>query len=691
MFKAVYLIINFCVSLPPMKKKRIFIPIILLLSIASVWGQQPRLMLSNTEKKGAEKGSLDKAKQEPKDTTEAIYVWRVNETTGERIQAIRDSIRYNFQQTTIPDGHSVAIGYLGNVGSPSFSKLFSENPYERTFYFWNLLDPYYKNPGKQLFYNTKIPYSNLYYQTGGSQYTKEERLKGEITSNFGKNFNLGFNIDYIYSRGSYQFLSNKSLNYNLFASYIKDRYEMHAWGGNYSFLNSENGGMRNDLFITSPNSKDLPNTTYTSTDLPVRMNLTWNRVRGRQLFFTNRYHLGYYSKEKKHINNKDTVVDTFVPVASFIFTSQYTHQYRRFNSYDSAFVDAKHTIRALDTLYTEKHYDRPVNDLTTLTEWKNTFGLSMREGFRDWVKFGLTAYIQHTTRRFSLPNSTENQFDKHFQNSVAVGGVLSKTSGKLLKYDLDAELSVAGYDFGQFKANAKLQTSVNIAGKEASLTATGYIKNLKANFLESNVQSKYFLWNKDMHDIRRVFAGGEIDLPQTGTRFSLGIENVQNYQYFNANKTIDQYSGSVQVLSARLDQKLSAGILHWDNQLVHQTTTNQSVIPVPQFSAYTNLYILTKLAKVLTIQAGVDTHFHTAYYAPGYEPALMAFYNQQDVKVGGFPMSTLYVNAHLKKTRFFVMYYNILKDLGNYGYFSLPHYPTNPFMFKWGLSWDFNN
>lgn len=660
-------------------------------SLATLWGQNPRLMPSGNPKSSGGEGSLDKTKQGAKDTTEAIYVWRVNEATGERIPAIRDSVRYNFQQTTIPDGRSVAVGHLGNVGSPSFSKLFFENEYERTFYFWNALDPYFKTPGKQLFYNTKIPYSNLYYQTGGSQYTKEERLKGEITSNFGKNFNMGFNIDYIYSRGNYQFLSNKSLNYNLFASYVNDRYEMHAWGGNYSFLNSENGGISNDLFITNPNSKDLPNTTYTSSDLPVRMNLTWNRVRGRQLFFTNRYHLGYYNKEKKHINNKDTVVNTFVPVASFIFTSQYTHQYRRFNSYDSAFVDTKGTIRALDTLYTDKHYDRPVNDLTTLTEWKNTFGLSMREGFRDWVKFGLTAYVQHTNRRFSLPTAELDEFSKHFQNSVAVGGVLSKSSGKFLRYDLDAELSIAGYDFGQFKANAKLQTFVNIGGREASLTATGYIKNMKANFLESNVQSKYFWWNNDMGDIRRVFAGAEIDLPQTGTKFSLGVENVQNYQYFNANKIIDQYSGSVQVVSARFNQKLSAGALHWDNQLVYQTTTNQSVIPVPQFSAYSNLYILTKYAGVLTLQAGVDAHYHTAYFAQGYEPALMAFYNQQKVKIGGFPMSTLYVNAQLKKTRFFVMYYNILKDVGSHGYFSLPHYPVNPMIFKWGLSWDFNN
>ncbi len=674
-------------------KKNIITIIILLLSFISIWGQESRFIPSDKKKISStgnnDKNDKIKAKH---DTVPIAYVWRINETTGERFPAIRDTIRYNFQQTTLPDGQSVAMSHLGNVGSPSYSKLFFENEYQRSFFFWNSLEPYFKTPGKQLYYNTTVPYSNLFYQSGGSQSNKEERVKGEITSNFGKYVNLGFNIDYIYSRGYYQSLSNKSLNYNLSGSYIKDRYEMHAWGGNYSFLNSENGGLNNDSFVTDPNNPNYASLNYTSSSFPVNMNLTWNRVRGRQLFVTNHYHLGYYNKEKKHINEKDTIVKTFVPVASFILTSQYTHQFRRFSSYDTLAINSSTTVEALDTLYSKTYYNRPVNDLTTLTEWKNTFGLSMREGFKDWVKFGLTAYVQHTNRRYSLPDSIKNNFNKHFQNNVALGGVLSKTSGKSLKYDIDAEISLAGHDFGQFKANAKLQTFAKFAGKEASLTATAYIKNLKANYLMSNVQSKYFWWNdKATGDIRRVFVGGELNLPQTGTKFNIGVENIQNYQYFNASKTVDQNSGSVQVLAARLDQNLNVGILHWDNQLVYQTSSNQSVIPLPQLSAYSNLYLLTKVAKVMTVQLGIDAHYHTAYYAPGYEPALMAFYNQQDVKVGGFPMSTIYINAHLKKTRFFVMYYNVLKDVGSHGYFSLPHYPVNPMIFKWGLSWDFDN
>ncbi|MFT4072668.1 MAG: putative porin [Dysgonamonadaceae bacterium] len=625
------------------------------------------------------------------DTTPSIKVWTINETTGEISPAIRDSIRYNFQQTTIQDGHAISSGYLGNIGSPSYSRLFFERGDTPDFFYLQNLGSYYYTPGTQLFYNTKIPYSNLFYQSGGSQNTKEERVKGLVTTNLGKKLNLGFNIDYVYARGNYQYLSNKSIAYNLFSSYQDDKYEMHAWAGNYNYLFSENGGMSNDLFITNPNSQALPSTNYTPSDFPVNMKLTWNRVKGRQIYFTNRYNLGYYTREKKNINKKDTTVNTFVPVASFIYTSQFSNQSRVFNSHDTAFVNTAQTIRALDTLYTSNNYSRIPYDKTSLSLWKNTFGISMREGFRPWVKFGLTAYISNINKRYNLPDSVLNKYNKHNENSTSVGGVLTKNSGRFVQYDLNAELSILGPDLGRFVAEGKISTFVNIGDKKASLTANGYIKNLKPNYLESHVYSKYFKWSQNFGDIRRVYAGGILDIPQTGTKITAGVENIQNYIYFNSSKLAAQYDGNVQIVSARLDQQLRAGVLHWDNQLAYQTTTNANVIPVPAFSAYSNLYLLTKVSKVLTIQMGIDAHYHSAYYAPGYEPALMTFYNQQDVKVGGFPMSTVYINAHLKKTRFFVMYYNILKSVGKNGYFSIPHYPVNPTIFKWGLSWDFDN
>ena len=100
---------------------------------------------------------------------------------------------------------------------------------------------------------------------------------------------------------------------------------------------------------------------------------------------------------------------------------------------------------------------------------------------------------------------------------------------------------------------------------------------------------------------------------------------------------------------------------------------------------------MTKIAKVLTLQMGVDGHFFTEYYAPGYEPLTMQFYNQREEKIGNFPITTAYINLHLKFTRFYIMMYNLTNGMGNGESFTLYRYPVNPRMLKLGISWRFNN
>jgi hypothetical protein len=61
--------------------------------------------------------------------------------------------------------------------------------------------------------------------------------------------------------------------------------------------------------------------------------------------------------------------------------------------------------------------------------------------------------------------------------------------------------------------------------------------------------------------------------------------------------------------------------------------------------------------------------FHTKYFAPGYEPALLQFYNQRELEIGNYPISTFYANMHLKQTRFFLMMYNVASLVMKPNYF----------------------
>jgi hypothetical protein len=89
------------------------------------------------------------------------------------------------------------------------------------------------------------------------------------------------------------------------------------------------------------------------------------------------------------------------------------------------------------------------------------------------------------------------------------------------------------------------------------------------------------------------------------------------------------------------------------------------------------------------MQVGVDMRYHTAYYAPSYMPATGQFHVQSDWMIGNYPVMNVYLNAHLKRTRFFVQYYHVNQLFMKGDYYSMPFYPIYPAILKIGLTWNF--
>ena len=664
--------------------------------------QQPHIIVPDSTLITSDKDSLDIIMEQAKreqgmgkitpistDSTEQhtrYNIWKIHERTGERYDATADTLLYNYQHTTIPDGHSIAMGHLGNLGSPTISKLFFDRGESSHFFFYDAYYPYNKDVDKQLFFNTRVPYSRINYQRAGGNIDKEERLETRFTMNFNRHLNVGFDLDFINAKGFYASQAAKQNNFSVYANYLSDRIEVHGYASQTSATNFENGGISDSTFITNPESIEQ---SFTSRDIPTYFTKTWNRMKTNQYYLSARYNLGYNEPSLTPDEEKE-----FVPVASIILTSRYKEQYRRFLSYDTARVTLPNgdEVGKIDTLYNNNYYKSAVDDSTRFSTLKNTLALSMREGFRDWVKFGLTVFVEHETRNFNLLDTIGDGRYEHKEQSTTIGGILSKEQGKYLRFNAEADLGVLGENLGEFRINGNVQTTFNIAGKQANLMGEAYIKNLKPKFLEQQYHSKYFWWNNDFDDTRRVYIGGKLFIPFTNTTLSVGVENIQNLVYFDDNKLPFQESDNIQVVSARIDQNFKVGIFNWNNSVVYQTSSNEDAIPLPTLSAYSNLFLKTKIVDELTLQLGVDAHYHTEYYAPGYEPALLQFYNQREKKVGNYPIMTGYANMHLKQMRFFVMMYNI-GDLiiGKPNYFSLPNYPVNPMLFKLGVSVNLNN
>jgi hypothetical protein len=618
----------------------------------------------------------------------AIYYWRISENLGEFRPAQPDTLVTGFYGRNYADGYGTSIAYLGNLGSPAISRIFAEREPASGFLFADAYSIYNRQPGKFDFINTRIPYSKLEYQSEGSGDTQNERLKGGISVNLNKKLNFGFDIDFLYARGRYNYQGAKHVDLVFYSSYFSDRYRYHFFYNNRSYINEENGGITDDRFITSPEAIDETQTqNMRSKDIPTRVHDAWSRVKGSRLFYTHRYNIGV-EKETGRVDEDGNDITQFITAASIIHTADLHTQQHKFISNDVG-LDTMYT--PLPQQYTTPSPDRPTNDTTRMWNFKNTLGISIREGFSRWAKFDLTVYASFDYRRYLLMQQL-SEANYTTQTATFAGGELAKNTGKIFRYSATAEFGLQGENLGDINASGTIETRIPIFKDTASLKAKAYLKNTTPSFYEKHYHSKYFWWDNDFNQTQRLYVGGELDIPHTKSVFAAGVENLSNYVYFDETAAPRQHSSIIQVLTARLDQRFAAGALHWDNRVVYQKSSDATVVPLPDLCLYSNLYLNLNPLKVLQLQLGADVRYFTSYYSPAYEMATQQFHVQRATKVGNYPLINAYLNGKLHQVRFFVNYYNIGASLiDGAAYFSLPHYPLNPMIMKFGLSIDLKN
>ena len=636
-----------------------------------------------------------------------IRSWHVDDFLGERSSVNVDTIPLNFQNQTFPERNAtLASEYLGNFGSPFLSKIYVDRTEKNPFLFMRSYDNWITAPNEQLYLNTTTPYTNLkYLTTFGNQTTQEEDFKFIFSVNANKYFNFGVDYEILYARGFYNRNSTRDKLANFFGNYQSPRYEA-FWKLSYNYLeNFENGGITDDRYITKPLLMSDGLKEYESMSIPVALLDAKSQVKNHHLFFNHKYHIGFerttiqkdtldadkksQSKGTQGFSVKNDTITEFIPVTSIIHTLYIDQSQRSYRSTSAnlAFYDS---IANINNSYTA--------DTCSMLQIRNAIGLSMREGFHKWAKFGVTAFMEHDFRRYTgfSPNAslrdTTNAFSRlsaYDKSLLWAGGELSKRQGEVLTYSALARICVMGEDLGDFELSANLNTALKLWSHPVTLSADGYIKNLHPDYFLEHYYSNHFSWNNTFINENKTRIRGSLNIPALGFGANVAVENLTNHVYFNNQALPTQYSGNIQVLTFNWKQHLGLGILNLDNDVAYQLSSNETILPLPDLSVYSNLYLKFLVSKVLTSQLGIDCRYNTAYYAPAYMPATGQFYTQQDIKIGNYPLMNLYGNFHLKRMRFFVMYSHFSKLFAAPNYFSAPHYPINPTAIKFGLSWNF--
>lgn len=390
--------------------------------------------------------------------------------------------------------------------------------------------------------------------------------------------------------------------------------------------------------------------------------------------------------------------DEYVPVTSFIHTLDFNNYRRIYEAYQTPADYYLHRYNVAEKLTGDSIYDK-----TTHWSLRNTFAISMLEGFNKWAKAGLKLFGTHELRHFTLPDSLAMR--SWNENALSVGAQLIKAQGRTLHYNVTGELGVAGVNAGEIHVDGGIDVNFPLWKDIMTLAASGFYHHEKPSFYYRHYQGRHFWWDDDdlsMVDHFRV--QGVLRYQKTRTTLRVAFDEMKNYTYFATTYTtsdagrlanaveVRQAGDPISVFTAELKQDFTLGPLNWETVATVQKSTNEDALPLPLVNVYTNLYLRFKIAHVLKCDFGADVRYFTKYKAPDYVPAIGQYAVQaNDVKteIGNYPLVNVYANFHLKHTRFFAMMSHVNASSG--GYFFAPHYPLNGRVFRFGVSWNFFN
>ena len=661
----------------------------LLLMLVSTLAMNAQFQSLTSATSGATKSK--KVKVEPS------YAWSISEPLGLHYESTIDTLFLNYHKSFIPSHQSTAWATTGNFGASGQNQIFFQRKPTSDFFFQDAIDSWLPGVATQRYYNTRIPMTIISHNTGGNKYSNQDRTQVLFSGNVDKKLQLGGAIDYIYSKGSYNYQADKNFRWSLFGSYIGDRYEMQTFFNSYNYLGKENGGITDDQYITDPAKVQGGETKVDNKSIPTYLTAAHSKMTGLEFYLNQSYNVGHYKYQRDSVT--DTIIGrTYIPVTRFIWTADFKTSKHLFLNQNAA----------QDQSFFESSYLSLTGTDETTRYWRlrNTLGVSLLEGFNKYAKFGFSVYATHEMRRYKQVVDTVSGKElpeglvelpvtidpTKTQQLLWVGGQLTKQRGSILTYAATAQFGLLGDVSGDIDIEGSVTTRFKLFGDTVSLKAYGYFKNLEAPYLLKQFVSNHYAWDNKFSKVQRFRAGGVLNLPWIYTSINVGYETLNNYIYFNNNSLPEQSSSVVHVLNASLTNHLGFGIFNWDNEVTYQTSSNASVLPLPKFSIFSNMYLKFRIARVLDVQVGVDCNYYTKYHAPTYNPAIMSFYNQSEIECGNFAFADVYANFKLKKARFYVMYSHANKGLfGGNNYFSIPHYPLNPGRFQLGISVDFVN
>lgn len=575
---------------------------------------------------------------------------------------------------------------LGNTGAAAYSLIYS--PYAKPGWDagFHAFDVYRFKLEESKFYKTNRPFSQLSYQLASG---KEQIIKAFHTQNPRPNFGFGFDYRLISAPGFFVTQNTNHKNFRIFSNYQGKRKRYAAFFillGN-TIKNSENGGIVADSLLQDPNKKkrfsvpvNLGNASLYEPN-PFQSSVsTGNIYKDFTVFLRQTYDIG--KKDSIAINDSTTEY-LFYPKlrAQHSFTySTYNYLYKDDMADSAIYKNWYDTIvkAGKDSFFVREKWSVMSNDFTLLQ-------------FPDTKNSGqfISAGAKLENIKGELRTGTKN-----FYNIIVHGEYRNKTRNKLWDVLAKAEFYVAGLNNGDYNIYATIARHLTNKLGDVRL----YFNNVSRSpsYIFNNA-SNFNFNNPSLNKKENIISFGA----EANNKFiRLGFKNhiISNLAFFKDYYHTEQSSQVINLIQLSASKKIKI-TKHWNlySDIVFQQTDGSAPIKVPLFFSRNRLAFEGNFFKNLFISTGLEARYYTPYEAYNYSPLMGQFMPQDSFKLKNLPDITAFLHFRIKSFTAYIRADNLntVSFSNGFGFtnnnFAAPHYPTQGFIFRFGIQWGFVN
>lgn len=520
---------------------------------------------------------------------------------------------------------------------------------------------YYLYDEKLNRYHTSKPFTRLNYSQGANELiyieaTHAQQISERLT--FGVDYRRIKNQNFYF--GNIQNADNQRFT-NLFnikfytGYYSKDRkYELLAGFIYNKNENIETGGLEDKALF--------------------------EQISGRNKLSNNSVYLSSASNDlaqhiykiKQYYRLSGSAVDTTAPGRLDRFSSQLVHQIA-YRTTRNEYIDERP-----DSVYYGKSL-LEVNDSIYHSQLENKFGIMLK---LKSLKFygGITYQYDHIYQDSGLNNN---------YNAFVIDGKLQMPINKALNIQLKASYALSGYNANGYEFNGALK----FKRKKHKAKLKLHSSLTETDFLNRTFRSDVISWglNFDKVLLNDLSLNYKYQLDDLKLNAELNAQSMSSPVYMDSDLFPKQWNGTVLYASQAIDAEYNIGPLGLKIKAMHQSSSVNEVLPLPEWSAYADLYLNMRFfKKKLLTQLGVNSQWFSDFNAPMYNSYMRRWVNTTDIFEYYSPIN-VYFNTKLKSLCLGVNIYHVQQGFMGESYYASSNYPIMPRAVRLNIRWDLTN